>query len=384
MDIEKLEADFKALKNEAETLLSAETVSADDEAKAEANFASMESINKRISAYKKLDIAFAAGTPVVKSSAKFEAIKPAVTAEYDYAEFSADASEWVITGARDADFATITTATNDRMFVPKNILAPVTSTLGNAFRAGVTATGGTVISTTDAGDTFIPVLAMAAGDKITSEQEDDTTNPETHNEPTGGLLLKAQVYSSKGVWLSNNQIAALNYNLFDYLLGEMVDAKEQALEIDIVAYLNGLTLPSNQIVTPASQTAVTFPELAKARRAGSRRYDSSKFAVFSVDLFNAAESMVDTSGKPLMYVDPQNGELVKFMGIPIYKSDVLTGMNGYVISNKGFRLRDVEPARLARYSNNPYKRDQQGAELFQSHGFGAVEAAVTRIFKAPA
>lgn len=298
----------------------------------------------------------------------------------DRAEFSKAMSAWANSGDMDRKFATITSATQSGALLPKEIGMPLVPTHANVFREALALHGMKPVSTSTTNAMTIPVLTASAGGAVAED-----ANGETENAPvlTGTIVLNVGTYQSGTAWFSNLSLHANDFDIVTYVEQDQVYALELGLEAAIAAGIiadAGVT----QVVTSGTTTGFTYDDLVDLNRKLPKRYDRTKVIFLGQAAYSAAEKMKGDDGHPILNRDPQNQELMRFNGTPVLRCDNFEGLTankciGAVVSVLGFKLRDVTPQRLERYTQNQAKPDQTGFNLFGYHGYGYDKSAVAKL-----
>lgn len=295
------------------------------------------------------------------------------------AEFKRALSGWANTGNMDRRFATITTATSGGILLPKAVIEPEVVTADNAFREAMALAGGRPVQTAGTGDLTLPVLDADAGGVVA-----ENANAETENEPdVGGIRLTPKTFQSGSAWFSNQQLAAVDFDLAGYIGSELVYAKELGLESAIAASIIA-DAAITQVVTTATTTGLSYVNLVDLNRKLPKRYDRQKAIVLNSVAYAAVEKLVGSDGHPVLVKDPQNEQLLRFNGTPVVRSDYFeafgaTKVVGCLVSFLGFKLRDVTQQNLARYTQVPSRPNQTGFNLFSYHAWGYTAAAVAKL-----
>lgn len=291
----------------------------------------------------------------------------------DRKQFTRAVNDWARSGNMDRRFATITTATNSGILLPKTVATPITPTYVNVLREAHNVLGVDPVSTASTEELDYPVLSATAGGQVA-----ENAGAETENEPdlANSIKLICKTYQSGTCYFSNMQLAATSFDLYAATLPSLAFSKELGLESTIVA---GIVADATitQIVPQATDAGFTYGNLVSLNRALPKKYDFLKVIVLSKDAYTAAEALVDSQGRPILtYVDPQRTSLKFFNGTPVLRSDFLQAMGtaghitGFVASLLGFKLRDAGQAQVTRYTQVPAKPNQTGFNLFAYHAYG--------------
>jgi len=299
-------------------------------------------------------------------------------------EFSAALTRWGNTGVMESKFATITTATNSSVLLPKQVAPPILPNSSNAFREAHDIYGLKPLETTTTANMTIPVLDATAGGKVSEAATADGENEPSVSE---SVTLNPSTYGSGAAWYSNQLLAANDFDLLSNTVPQLVYGKELGLESDIVSTLIADATVTNVITTDATD-AISYDELVDLNNALPKRYDRLKAIVLGQSAYNAARKLKGADGHPVLVMDPQNGDVFRFNGTPVLRSDYFESLGasktiGCVVSLLGFRLRDVSIQNLQRYVADRLKRNQTGLELFAYHAFGWAPSAVAKL-KTPA
>ena len=300
--------------------------------------------------------------------------------EDDRQEFGRAFNEWARTGQLPQKFATITTSTQSGAFLPRMVAPPLTPTAMNAFREAFLAYGFPVLSTETTEDLSLPVLDAAAGGVVAENASSETENAPATSE---SILLHVSTYQSGSTYFSNQQLAAVDFDLFNSTLPVLQYSKELALENAIAAAVIDDSNITQQVITSGA-TGFSFANLTKLNRSLPRRFDKLKFMVLSQTAFQAAEALTDSVGRPILVPDAQNDSLMRFMGTPVMRCDGLPAFTagnviGILGSLLGFRLRDAAGVNIARYTNYPPRPNQTGYNLFAYHAWGYAPAAMATL-----
>lgn len=293
-------------------------------------------------------------------------------------------TRWALSGEMDRKFATITTATNSGILLPKTIAPPLALGSSNAFREAHDILGVMPVETAGTADLTIPVLDASAGGVVAENASSETENaPST----TESIRLTPKTYQSGSVWFSNQQLAANDFDLLATVVPQLTYSKELGLEAAMAAALIADAAITQQVAT-ATTTGFTYANLVDLDNALPKRYQKQKAIVLGKDAYAAATKLVGSDGHPVLIADVQNTRLLRFLGTPVLRSDYLEAFGaskivGTAFSLLGFRIRDVTVQNLARYVNIPSRPNQTGLNLFAYHGFGWAPSAVATL-KTPA
>lgn len=329
-----------------------------------------------------LDNGQVAGPTEPPGKAEVDALEqPATGAKLDRAAFSRAASRWASTGAMDAKFATITTASQSGIMLPVEVAQPLVPSAANTFRAAYGIYGLPVMSTPTTHEINIPVLSATSGGKVA-----ENASSETENAPglTESIVSKPATYQSGSAWFSNLQLSATDFDLIANTTPALAYSKELALEADAVAAIiadSGIT----QAVTTAGTAAITYAELVSLDNALPKKFQTMKVILLSATAYAAACAMTFASGPAVLTTDA-NG-IKRFNGTPVLRSDNFQALGaghvvGAVISLAGFHLRDAGPVNLQRYTQIPAKPNQTGFNLFAYHAYGYAPSAVAKLVNA--
>jgi HK97 family phage major capsid protein len=299
-------------------------------------------------------------------------------------EFAKAMAQWAETGQMDpkmaAKFATITTATQNGIFLPTEVDQPIIPSATNTIREAMAALGVEPMKTTTTRKINIPIANTTAGGKVA---ETATTETEQEASFSESVTLTPSTYQSGSSWFSNLDLAALDFDLMAAVLPGLAYSKELALESDIVSTM---AADANvvQTVPTATVGGFIYDNLVSLNHKLPKRFNGLKAILLSKDAYAAAENLKSTTGFPILNQDAQNQSLKKFNGTPVIWTDYLStfaanNVVGMVISMIGFRLRDAGQERVARYANYPLRADQTGFNLFGSHAFGYSINAVAKL-----
>ncbi len=300
----------------------------------------------------------------------------------DRAEFSRAATAWAASGNMSQKFATITTATQSSIYLPVEVAQPLVPVAINTFRQAYALYGMTVMSTATTNKIDIPVLTPSAGGQVA---ENATTETENESGLTESIISQPKTYHSGTNWFSNNQLAALDFDLVATYTPSFLGNKELGLEAVIAA---GIIADSNitQSVTTSSPTAFTYSDLVSLDQSLPKRFQSYKVIVLSQTAYAQACALTFASGPAVLTTD--NNGLKRFNGVPVLRSDsfqalAATNVIGAIFSLSGFHLRDAGQVKVIRYTQVPSKPDQSGFDLVHYHAYGYSPAAIA-LFKAHA
>lgn len=400
MNISKLRDEFATLQTAEESMLAKlesekRDYTADEKTVSDANFARIAVIKTQLDKQKTLaENAFAKGEKIELPSEpegrkEKEAVEIKVSDRFDAKtlsreEFNSSFKAWAQTGNADRRFATITTATQSGVFLPKGVLQPLTPTAPNAFREGYAAWGIDVMDTEGDTSSFsLPVVNAVAGGLVAENASSETTNTPTLSE---SITSAVSTYQAGSVYFSNLQLAATKFDLVSATIPVLTYSKELGLESAIVS---AMVADSNitQSVATATVSGFTFGNFSSLDTTLGKQYNRLKVLVLSKAGYAAAEGLTDTYGRPVMIADTQNQNLRKILGVPVVRSDYLSafGANnivGMMISLVGYHLRDAGTL-VTRYDQVPAKPNQIGINLFGYHAYGYAPSAVA-FLKCPA
>lgn len=292
-------------------------------------------------------------------------------AKFDRQEFGRNAMAWLKGGNYSEKFATLTSASQSGIFLPVEVVQPLTPNAINSFRAGYAAWGLEPMQTPGTETLNIPVLDATAGGQVA-----ENASSETENEPTltKSIVSAVHTYQSGSEYWSNQVLNATSFDLITASLPTLYYSKELGLESTIAA---AMIADSNitQSVTSATVSGFTFANLVSLDNALPKKYQQMKVFILSAQAYSAAEGLVDTYGRPIMLQDPQNGNLRRLFGNPVFRCDYLNafGANntvGYLISLMGYHLRDAGQPQVQRYTQVPAKPNQTGINWFAYHAYG--------------
>ncbi len=293
-------------------------------------------------------------------------------------QFSRALSHWARTGDAGNRFATVTTVSGGGILLPRDVALPLEVRDANAFRVAIAAVGSQVIFTPGAQDLTLPILDQAAGSVVS-----ETATVETSNDPVpASIKLTAKMYQSGSAWFSNLSLEGLQYNLEASIVPELNHSREMALEGSIAsAIIADAALAS--VLLPTT-TTVSYPAMLNLIRGVPRRFARQLAIIINSEVFGALEKLVDSTGRPIMNLDPANSEVLRFNGTPLIRSDFFEAFGsgktvGCVLSGLGFKLRDAGQAAIARYANVPTRPAQTGFNGFGAHGFGYSPTAVVKL-----
>jgi HK97 family phage major capsid protein len=292
-------------------------------------------------------------------------------------QFAQALREFAATGDT-SKFATVTTVSGGGILLPRDVATPLQVIDANAFRIAIAAVGSQVIFTPLAADLRIPILDQAAGSVVS-----ETATVETSNDPLpASITLTAKMYQSGSAWFSNLTLQGLDYNMEQSIIPELNHSREMALEGSIVsAIIADAALAS--VLLPTT-TTVSYAAMLNLIRAVPRRFARQLAIVINSEVFGALEKLVDTTGRPILNMDPANSEVLRFNGTPLVRSDFFETFGssktvGCVMSGLGFKLRDAGQPAIARYANIPTRPSQTGFNAFGAHGFGWSPTAVVKL-----
>jgi HK97 family phage major capsid protein len=413
LDLKALREEFTKLHGETEALVKKAAdekrdPTADEQKVLDANFAALDRLKKTEERFTKLaSTAFASKEPTVDSGSVIPGKEQADMLEpkgadvqvysdirvfenaYEKdkvvrARFNQYANEWLKTGRVGREFATITTTTDSGIMLPVSVAAPAVPTAPNTFRQALQVWGMSALQTPTTEQINLPVATPAAGGVVA-----ENASTETENEPalTGSITLKVQTIQSGSSWFSNQQILAVNFDLFSELLPSLNYAKELAMESQYMSNIASDASITN-IVNTTTVSGFVYNDLVNLNRALPKRYGFMKVIVLNKAAYIAAEKLVTTTGFPILNQDAQNSELKRFNGTPVLWTDYLSGFGannivGFVMSLIGYRLRDCAQVQVQRYTQYPSRPAQTGYNLYGYHAQGYDPAAMAT-FKCPA
>lgn len=302
----------------------------------------------------------------------------------DRAEFSRAVRNWAATGEMDRKFATITTATQSGILLPKTVLAPLVTGALNSYREGFNSWN--VMPMQSPGDTStfnLPVIDPTAGGQVA-----ENAGTETENAPSLGesIVSTVKTYQSGSIYYSNLQLSATSFDLLAATVPHLQFNKELGLESVITAAIiadAGVT----QVVATATTGGFTYTNSVSLANKLPKRYQQFKVRLLSAEAFSAAEGLLDDNNRPVMVADPQNGSLKRMHGTPTIRCDYLEAFGaskvvGLEFSLIGFHLRDAGEG-IARYTQVPAKPNQTGINLFGYHAYGYAVSSIAKL-KTPA
>lgn len=389
-DLKATREEFAQIHAETEKLVieSKDRDLTEDETKAQADrFAKMDKLQKLIDDNQKLaKYAFANNSPEVTLPAKsadqvsFENIEFATDDKFDKVKFAKAATDWCKTGQMRQEFANITTASQSGILLPSSVSTPILPNAVNTFRAAFNVVGLPVSSFPTAAVRKLPVMDAAAGGVVS-----ETASSETENAPSlsKSITLTFSTYQSGSVYFSNQELAAVDYDLLGEVLPQMYYSKELGLESAIATAITG-DAGITQSVAASTVSAFTYKNLVSLNRSLPKKYDFNKVIILSKTAFAFAEGLTDTTNKPVLCPDPQNQQLLRFNGTPVLRSDYFADFGsstilGVVISLAGFKLADVTQSNLARYVNVPARPNATGLNLFSYHAYGYASDAMATL-----
>ncbi|HEV7299249.1 MAG TPA: phage major capsid protein [Tepidisphaeraceae bacterium] len=302
----------------------------------------------------------------------------------DRQQFNRALNHWALTGDMARQFATITTATQSGALLPKMVAQPVVVTYPTAFRQAMALYGVQPVSGSSTAEMNLPVVIAAVGSDLS-----ETATSGTQNEPslTETINLKPAPIQSGQAWVSNLELAALDYDLLGSLVPSLIDAKEMRLEQKAMAAIiadTGIT----QSEATATISGLTYDNLVDLNNKLATRWDRQKVIILSPAAYTAACKLTGDDGHPVLLKDPQNQTLVRLNGTPVLKSDYLEafGANkvvGILVSLVGFRLRDAGTQKIVRHLDDKDKVDQTGLNVIGYHAWGYAPSAMVKL-KCPA
>jgi len=384
--IQALRDEFATLHKEAGEIIAKGTEATADEAKAnETRFSRMDTIKSVLDADSKLaKYAFTTNTNVVKPVDVMNFADNAVIkvhdAKFDRKEFGKNAMEWLKGRNYSEQFATQTSATQSGIYLPVEVAQPITPTAINSFRAGYAAWGLDVMQTPGTETLNIPVLDASAGGVVA-----ENASSETENEPTltKSIVSTVKTYQSGSEYFSNQVLNATSFDLISASLPTLYYSKELGLESAMTAAMiadGNIT----QTVATSTVSGFTFANLASLDNALPKKYNQLKVYVLSATAYAAAEGLSNSQGAPIMVPDPQNGNLKRIFGNPVFRNDYLQSLAanhivGFCFSLMGFHLRDAGQPQVQRYTQVPAKPNQTGINWFAYHAYGYAPDAVAAL-----
>jgi HK97 family phage major capsid protein len=399
-NIKALREEYNTLVAEANAALESatpENFSAEQKTANDSRFARMESIKSILDTEKKLasfaienDKAVKAVEPEGYTFAENAAIKVAETHLFDAARRSEVINFWATKGQVPQKFATVTTATASGLLLPKQVGQPITPTVANVFRAAHVLAGVDVYRTPGTQEIDLPVLDPSAGGALAENAVASTiAATDQDNAPTfaESIKLKPSGYHSGPVWYSNQQLAAVDFDLLGASIPTLEYNKELGFESTKIAVMKADGGITQTVTTPtgAGGLTLTYGNLVSLNRALPKRYDgTTKVIVLSKAAFIVAEALVNGQGTPVLVQDPQNGNLKRFNGTPVLYSDYLDAMGltkfiGFVFSLTGARMRETTQDTIERYSSVPQRPGQQGFDYISYMDFGYAPSAVAKL-----
>ena len=308
---------------------------------------------------------------------------PLALADNERAEFASEARTFAQTGNNagriNKRFATITTATGSGLLLPRQVMPPTLASAINPFRQAHTVYGTQPVQTNNTAAMIYPLLDGSAGGIVAENASSETEN--------GGFSEKVDLtpknFQSGSMWFSETLLAANDFDLLGAVLPSLYYSKELALESAIAAALIADSAIT-QTVTAATTATLSYANMVALNNKLPTRYGSMKVICLAKDAFIGLTGLVGSDGHPILLQDPQNQALARFNGTPVFRSDYLeafgvTKVIGVVFSLMGFKMRDCNPQRLTRYTNQPGRPDQTGLNLFGNHGYGWAPSAVAKL-----
>jgi HK97 family phage major capsid protein len=393
-NINKLREEFSTLHTAATAVVekaAAEDreITADEQAENAKRFERMDKIKSVMDQSKKLaEYAFAKNEVVtakepegrkeyeaeIKISDRFDA------GNIDKERFSKAVTRWAAAGAMENMYATITTATQSGIFLPKSVLPPIVGTNANAFREGYTAYGQEPMQTVGDTSTFnLPVIDATAGGLVAENASSETDGTPSVAE---SIVSTCKTYQSGSVYYSNLQLNAPKFDLLAATVPALRFGKELGLEAAMASAIiadSGIT----QSVLAATVSGFVYKNFTDLNNKLPKRYQSLKVMLLSATAYSAAEGLVDSQGRPIMVTDTQNQNLRKIGGTPVFRCDNLQALGannvvGIVYSLIGFHMRDAGEG-LVRYDQVPGKPNQVGINDFAYHAYGYAVSAVAKL-----
>jgi HK97 family phage major capsid protein len=273
---------------------------------------------------------------------------------------------------------TITSATQSGVYIPKEVIEPVTvRRLPNAIRA-VLANFGALPITRDLTESIsIPVNDDTANNGQ-QQAEGATSGTAADPDPSGSMTLNPTLYTSKQQWLSNTTVGAVDFDLFSYMMPMLVRRLDKVQESDWIS-----TIKSNATVgkTAAATNALTYADWLSFEHSLPAAYRTDAAFMLSDAAYQAVRGMVDDNKRPICDLDPTNEFQARVHGKPIIISDFFDGVTaggvvGCFASAEALKVFDAGPKRVARYVLQPSRPDQTGFELFANGDFDFVRAGV--------
>jgi HK97 family phage major capsid protein len=393
MDTKELREEYANLHKSVEQIITVAAAdkrdfTADEKEKQEKMFSRLQAINEQLSAEKKLaefkfdanDVQKPTQHPGQNALEQAEQFARGQMAKIDRKEFGKHFTQWSRNGDA-GKFATITGATQSGIMLPIEVVEPLVPTRLNTLREAHQLLGVEVFKTPTTAKVNLPVASATAGGVVA-----ENASSETENEPgfTGSISLPVSTYQSGSVWFSNQELSAVDFDLFSAIYPAMVYSKELGLESAAMAAIIADT-NITQTVATSTVSGFTYANLVGLNRAFPKRYDTLKAIVLSQAAYTAAENLTTTTGYPILNaLDPQNSSMKYFNGTPVLRSDYLQsfGANhvvGVAISLVGFRLRDCDGQNIARYVQYPGRPNQTGFNLFAYHSYGYDPAAMATL-----
>lgn len=278
----------------------------------------------------------------------------------------------------------LTTGSGGSALLPVEIGAPVAPGLANPFRRAHELYGVPVVETLKASSLILPLLDANAGSQVT---EGAAGTNENDPNADASLVLRPRTYSSGTLWMSNTLLLAAGIDLAAAVTPLLEEQKERAVSASIAAAIIA-DAAVTQVQATASTAGLTRANLVALTRKLPRRFRQLRFVVLGLQAFEAAEDLLDTTGRPLLEFDPEDPTLRRINGTPVFQSDDFEDFGvsktvGLCVSLLGFRIRDAAPRRVARIETIPGRPDQTGAAVYHDVAFAYAVGAVAKL-KTPA
>lgn len=401
MDIKVIKEEFAKLHEETTAIVSESDkreLTADELASKDEKFSKMDKLDAQIKDAEKLaKYNFDNKTVKIVTPAKSQAQVAFETSEvknnntvmtaenFDRAGFSVAFNDWARTGYMDERFATITTASNSGVLLPKIVGAPLVPIYGNQIRQGLNLNGLTVVSTPGTAELNLPISLSAVG---TDLSETASSSPENSTDATTiikNVNLKCFAIESGQVPVSNLELAANEFDLLSAIAPGLEDAKEMRLEQRIFAAIKADGAISQAVLVSSDPTDATSDDLFDANNGfASSRFNRFKCIFLSTEAYAAYSAVKGTDGHPIFLPDPQNQSLLRCQGTPVLRTDFLDAYGahhlvGVVISFVGFKLRDAGPGTKYIRFESQTKTDQTILNAVGYHAYGYVVDSIVKI-----
>jgi HK97 family phage major capsid protein len=273
---------------------------------------------------------------------------------------------------------TITTGTQSGVYLPKEVIEPVTvRRLPNAIRALYEFYGYKPITRTLTESISIPVNDDTANTGQAQSQS-ATSGTSLDPDPSGSLTLNPTLYSSKQQWMSNTTIGAVDFDLFSYMLPMLYRRLDKSQES---AWVGSIKTNATVGKTTASPTTFTYAEWLAFEHSLPAAYRTDAGFILSDSAYQIARGLVDNNNRPILDLDPTNSFQATIHGKPVIVSDYFDAVAGSKVigafaSGDALKVFDAGMKRIARYVLQPSFPDQTGFELFANGDFGFVAGGV--------